>query len=372
MRATRFVSSLPLLAVLAATSSAAQEPDSVSAETYIKARPIERSAPSFPVDALSRGQEGWVMVSFIISPEGEVEEPMIEDSSGVPSLERAALQAVRKWRYSAALRNGTPVEQSMTKTRIVFELDGGRKGASPQFVKKYRAVAQLIDNGEFAAVPALLEDMESSGRVNLYEDAFFWWLKYVYLEKTKSADTKQMIDDLRSAIGYEEDYLPADQFVVAAARLYALEVKTADLSHARSTFERLRDSKTARRSKQYTPVIEALSPSYMQIEQLIAGNTVLIAPGEIGNHDYWVHDLLRRSFSLGKINGRVDVVDVRCERGTKRYDSFPNDAVWQVPKSWGLCGVYIKGEPGTTFTFEDRPEETSQGATPPADKEDQK
>jgi TonB family protein len=360
------------LAVLAAMSSTAQEPASVSAETYIKATPIERSAPSFPADALAQGQEGWVMVSFIVSPTGEVEEPMIEDSSGVASLDRAALQAVRKWRYSAALRNGTPVEQSMTKTRIVFQLEGGRKGASPQFVKKYRAVAELIDKGEFANVPALLDEMESGGRVNLYEDSFFWWLKYIYLEKSKSTDTKQMIDALRASIGYEEDYLPADQFVAAAARLYALEVKTGDLSRARSTFARLRDSKAARRSKQHAPTLEALTPSYMEIERLVAGNTVLVSPGEIGSHDYWVHDLLRRSFSLGNIKGRVDVVDVRCERGTKRYDSFPIDAVWQVPESWGPCGVYIKGEPGTTFAFEDRPEQSLQHTPPTDEKEGRK
>ena len=58
---------------------------------------------------------------------------------------------------------------------------------------------------------------------------------------------------------------------------------------------------------------------------------------------------------MANVRGRVDVVDVRCELGTKRYDSFPIDGVWQVPASWGTCGVSIKGEPGTTFVFQEYP-----------------
>ena len=53
---------------------------------------------------------------------------------------------------------------------------------------------------------------------------------------------------------------------------------------------------------------------------------------------------------------------MRCERGTRLYETYPDDAVWQVPESWGDCGVYIKGERGTTFTFEEYPAGTP--ATP--------
>lgn len=351
------ISSLVYAVVALVTArAAAQEAPSVSAETYVKATPVERSAPNYPSEALQAHEEGWVMLSFVISPTGGIEEPMVEDSSGVESLERAALRAVRKWRFSPAMRNGVPVEQSMTKTRIVFQLEGGGPpGASASFVRKYRKIADLIDKKDLAAVPPLLDEIEVGGRTNLYEDAWFWWLKYVYLDATKSTDTDGMVDALRRAIGYEEDYLRPDQFVAAAGQLYALQVHSGDLSSARNTFARLRDSKVARQSKHYESTIEALSPSYMQIEQLISGNTLLVTNAKIHEHDYWVHDLLRRSFSMDKIVGHVDVVDVRCARGTKRYDSFPTDGVWYVPESWGKCGVYIKGEPGTTFVFDEYP-----------------
>jgi hypothetical protein len=77
--------------------------------------------------------------------------------------------------------------------------------------------------------------------------------------------------------------------------------------------------------------------------------------GEIGGHEYWVHDLLRRSFSLSRVAGNVESVDIRCTRGTKRYDTFAEGDVWHVPESWGECGVYIKGTPGTTLALEEHP-----------------
>ena len=191
--------------------------------------------------------------------------------------------------------------------------------------------------------------------MNLYEDAWFWWLKYSYLEASQSASNEEQIDALQLALGYEEDYLEPELFVAAAHSLFVLRVRAGDYSAARTTFLRLRDSRTAQRSERYEETIALLSPVYRQIEDAVAGNSLLVVNAKIGKHDYWVHDLLRRSFAMADVTGRVDAVDIRCERATKRYDAFPADGVWHVPESWGSCGVYIKGEPGTTFKFEEYP-----------------
>lgn len=71
--------------------------------------------------------------------------------------------------------------------------------------------------------------------------------------------------------------------------------------------------------------------------------------------EYWVHGLVRRLFSVANVSGRIDAVDLRCTQGTRRYVSIPDSEVWQVPESWGECGMYVKGEPGTTFTFAEHP-----------------
>jgi TonB family protein len=340
---------------LAIAPVVAQEPEAAEAETFMSTTPVSRSNPNYPTRALEHGNEGWVMLSFVVSEKGEVEQPMIEDSSGVEAFESAALEAVSRWRYTPATVNGTPVAQSMVRTRITFALEGPAKGATRQFESAYRKIRQLLDAGDYAAAAPLLTDMELGGRHNLYEDALFWALEYGYLEGVQSADVEAKRRALELAfVPQADELLPPDILVAVAQRLYVLQVQAIDFSAARRTYERLRDSERAQESPQHARVVAELTPAYEQIEQVIAGPAPLSMKAEIGRYDYWVHDLMRRSFSMADVNGRIDAVDVRCDRGTRRYRSQPA-AVWQVPESWGKCGVYINGERGTTFTFTEHP-----------------
>lgn len=345
-----------LVSVAVCSETAAQDAVELEASSkYMAASPVERVNPTYPTTALSEGKEGWVMLSFVISPTGDVTEPMIEDSSGVEDFERAALRAVARWKYKPATQDGEAVEQAMVKTRIHFQLQGGEQGASTRFANKYRHVVRLMDEGDFAGAEPLIADLEFGERANLYEDAWFWWAKYVYLLKSGSADTEEMRRCLQRAVGYEVEYLTPEQFLAAAERLVVLEARALDYSAAISTFERMRDAKTARRAEAYEKVIANLQPSYEKMLEVVRGDQVLAVDGKVGEFDYWVHDLLRRSFSIADIVGRLDVLDIRCERGTRRYSSVPVDTVWTVPVSWGDCGIYLKGEPGATFAFHEYP-----------------
>ena len=331
-------------------------------QTFIPVTPIERLNPNYPGSAMMNGQEGWVVVSFVVSAVGDVQEAMIEDSSGIESLERAALEAVSRWRYAPATENGQPVEQAMVSTRLTFQLEGAAKGASSAFLSKYRQVSRLLNEGKVAEAEPLLADLEFKGRRNLYEDAWLWWAKYVYLEKSGSQDDEEKQKVLQRAIGYQEEYLTPDQFVAAAQRLVVLYARTLDLSSAIRTFERLRDSRTARRSDDHERAMTALTPAYERMREIVAGEQALVMDGKVREHDYWVHNLLRPSFEISDVNGRLDVLDIRCKSGTRRYNTLPTDAVWTVPPSWGDCGVYVKGEPGTTFKFHEYPASYSASA----------
>jgi hypothetical protein len=117
----------------------------------------------------------------------------------------------------------------------------------------------------------------------------------------------------------------------------------------------LRDAKAARRADNYEETMQTLTPSYEQLVQIVEGESVLVTRARIGEFDYWVHDLVRRSFSMVDVVGRLDVLDIRCDRSTKRYNTIPADSTWTIPQSWGKCGVYIKGERDTTFAFHEYP-----------------
>jgi TonB family protein len=326
--------------------------------SYVPARAIEKPPPRYPNRNARLGLEGWVVLSYVVGTDGNVIEPMIEDSSGNEAFEEAALEMLDEWKYEPAEANGSPIEQSMTRTRVQFVLrrrSGEQPGAGSDFVRTFREIGEVIEAGDHTRANEMITDLEFAERRNLYEDAWFWWLKFQYLDAIGQGDSDEARTALRRAIGYEEDYLTPDAFVAAVERLYTLEARALDLSAAINAFERLNDSRPARRSRYYDDTVNAMLRSVDAIRALIDGPNILEVTGNIGEHGYWVHDLLRRSFSLESIDGNVEVVDLRCSRGTVRYESISAGNTWTVPESWGKCGVYIKGTQGTSFKFHEHP-----------------
>ena len=109
-----------------------------SLESGTWAKPIWRMNPRYPRKEARRGVEGWVDVSFVISPEGTVDELIVDDSSGRESFEKATLRYLRKWRYEPATVDDKPVEQCHTQVRIIYSLDPkpNKRGAKGSFKKE--------------------------------------------------------------------------------------------------------------------------------------------------------------------------------------------------------------------------------------------
>ncbi len=71
--------------------------------------PVSQPPPTYPREALRRGEGGTVRVTATIAADGSVERMDVAQSSGNRYLDRAALDAVRRWRFKPAMRNGQPV-----------------------------------------------------------------------------------------------------------------------------------------------------------------------------------------------------------------------------------------------------------------------
>jgi len=66
-------------------------------------------APRYPMQALGSRAEGRVLVRAEIRPDGQVGKLWIKQSSGAQTLDQAALDTVRAWRFSPAQRHGMAV-----------------------------------------------------------------------------------------------------------------------------------------------------------------------------------------------------------------------------------------------------------------------
>jgi protein TonB len=84
--------------------------------------PIVRVLPIYPLRAAERGVEGWVELEFTISATGTVKNPMILANHPSSIFDRAALKAIRKWKYNPKVEDGAAVERPGVQVHLTFEL----------------------------------------------------------------------------------------------------------------------------------------------------------------------------------------------------------------------------------------------------------
>jgi protein TonB len=88
--------------------------------------PLVKSNPRYPVRASSRDIEGWVVVEFTITSTGTVIDAKVTDAKPEGIFDRAALNAIVKWKFKPKIKNGQPVAQHTTQ-RFEFNVKGRRR-----------------------------------------------------------------------------------------------------------------------------------------------------------------------------------------------------------------------------------------------------
>ncbi|WP_233263032.1 energy transducer TonB [Cognatiluteimonas profundi] len=83
---------------------------------------ISSPAPSYPPDAYRKGESGTVVLRIHVGPDGIPYSVDLVQSSRSRSLDRAASDAVRRWRFRPAQRGGQPVAGEV-QVPIVFTAD---------------------------------------------------------------------------------------------------------------------------------------------------------------------------------------------------------------------------------------------------------
>jgi periplasmic protein TonB len=82
---------------------------------------VQQAKVKYPTLASRQGVEGWVDIELTVRLDGSVDNPHVVQSQPSQIFDRAALDAVHKWKFKPAVRNGNPVETTTT-TRISFKM----------------------------------------------------------------------------------------------------------------------------------------------------------------------------------------------------------------------------------------------------------
>jgi periplasmic protein TonB len=69
---------------------------------------VSQVAPTYPPELRKAKVEGLVTLAFVLSEDGKVEDPRVENSSR-PEFEKPALEAIRKWHFRPGMKDGQAV-----------------------------------------------------------------------------------------------------------------------------------------------------------------------------------------------------------------------------------------------------------------------
>ncbi|MCR9261606.1 MAG: energy transducer TonB [Pseudomonadaceae bacterium] len=84
--------------------------------------PIMRVPPEFPQRMLSRGISGWVLVEFTVDTLGRVVSPMVLDAQPANGFQKAALDAIVRYKFKPRVVDGRSVPVTGVRQRIFFNL----------------------------------------------------------------------------------------------------------------------------------------------------------------------------------------------------------------------------------------------------------
>jgi len=73
--------------------------------------PLVRIPPIYPMRAANRRIQGWVKVEFTITKEGKVKDPVVIASKPSSIFNRAALKAIKRWKFKPHIIAGVAQEQ---------------------------------------------------------------------------------------------------------------------------------------------------------------------------------------------------------------------------------------------------------------------
>jgi periplasmic protein TonB len=103
------------------SGSGAGRGDGGGESRFVQASYAYAPKPEYPAPARREGKEGRVLLRVLVDEQGKSKSVEVDDSSGSEALDRAAAEAIKRWRFSPA-RYGNKSVESWVKIPIDFRL----------------------------------------------------------------------------------------------------------------------------------------------------------------------------------------------------------------------------------------------------------
>lgn len=303
----------------------------------INAKVIERKKIKYPLNAAKNGQEGWVIINFVINEEGRVIDPFIQESSGIREFEKESLKSIKKWQYKPATRNGQPIEQSNLTVKFDFNINGVI-GVSGKFHRRYTSLIKAIKKNDLTKAKGKLDKLYNNKFWNYTESSFYWLADATYAKAIK--DARRELISIKKALAVENVQINQTSISYLLFRQFILNLNNTNFAEAVHSFEQLKEKSNDQK------LITQLQPHFDRVISLIEGNEPLVRFASLNSKGQLFHDLSRSNFSVAVDKGNLLSIEIRCDNKRSIYDYKP-DRVWKIPEQWGECKTIFSGDKGT-------------------------
>jgi TonB family protein len=311
------------------------------------AAPVAQAAPVYPSSQAKTGQEGWVRMHFVVTPEGLAADPIIIDSNGGIDFENEARKALAEWRFEPPASGG---EDAHNLVNIRSEVRGSRNSATKSFRRDHeRVVLDLVhEKNEDARIK--VDELFQSGGFNTYESTMLW-LMIGRVDGVENNDAGKLESYRRALAVSTRSTLRVENKLGLLEKIFEFEDKFGQYSSALQTFRTLT---TISGERELNPELAARAA---EIQALVDGGTDLTARAVVYNpcnceagEPLWYYKPARRTFSFANLSGNVTRFEARCE--SHRVQALVETGKeWTLAPEWGSCRVFVFGDDGAAFDF---------------------
>lgn len=356
----RGISASGIATVLLSASLAVAKSYDIAVDTMsLAADVVDKTMPAYPDDEdIRKGQEGWVQLNFVVTPDGRAIDPVVVDSVGGEAFEQSALAAIADWTFEAS-----DAEIVNNQIAIRFEDSDDSGKASRNFMRWYKLILTELASDEAEKARQHLERAKAFGGWNLYESTILSIVEGRVAEQEGNESLSR--EAFRRALNIgEESALTAKTKRELLASLVRIETAQQRFVAANEALSALRETRG------HKAVIESLAEEIKVLESWSRESGVLTIPGAVtaacdceAGQPVWTHKPSQRHFAIEDIDGNVERMEARCD--TERLVApIDTQLAWSIPEDWGDCEVFVFGDDGATFAFIESPaakEETTLG-----------
>lgn len=324
----------------------AQGQTNQSTVQFEAAKVLENRKPVYPQRLVRIGAESRVTVNFMIDANGEVFEPTVVESYGSESFEFTALSAISDTTFEPATFNGEPVESASYRT-YNFSVSGGGYETRRTFESTYYSFMESVASVESAQGYELLQELESLEARNHFESAHLNLARYRFAELHGSmVDQKHFLSaaliNTITLEGVSEDFYVEENFVEPLLkRLMSIQVESRDYRPALNTINRLVDYSSTESRDGYLGLVQ-------EMLKIRDDDSSYAMPENIPQSGRRIIPLFKGSFYFDSLDGDLAEIKLRCQQ-KYLFFAFDIESSYEIPESYGRCGLEVIGDPGTTF-----------------------